>query len=179
MSVRGKREIKSRNIDEPPLLNNIKSIIDLANQNGFIVGGIVDIKSIVQREGINVLEEEMPSSVSGYLKCIDGKWLIGVNKLHNIRRKRFTIAHEYAHYILHKDQSRYFEDITFFRKDTNSTIEYKANEFAAELLMPENIVRAAIENGINGLDDLAEYFNVSILAVTFRVKELGYTIKSE
>lgn len=56
-------------------------------------------------------------------------------------RDRFTIAHEIGHYCLHSK-----ENVFYARIDGNSVKpymnpEWQANNFAAELLMPENLVR--------------------------------------
>ena len=58
-----------------------------------------------------------------------------------------------------------------------SDIEYRANEFASKLLMPEDSVRKAIAEGIRNLGMLAERFDVSSPAMKIRVQDLGYKLK--
>lgn len=120
----------------------------------------------------------MDSSISGYLKMVDGQWVIGVNRLHNPKRQRFTIAHELGHYYMHKEKNVDFEDTTFFRNTDNFFIEYSANEFAANLLMPESSIREAIQSGIKNIKELSTKFDVSIAAIKYRVVSLGYKLKS-
>lgn len=176
MGVKGIRT--RRNIKEPPLLGNIENIIREAKNRGFVKKYTVDVEALVRGHGIEIRMEDLQSSISGYLKKINNKWVIGVNKNHHKKRQRFTIAHEFAHFCLHKTDGGYFEDTTFFRHENDSSLEYKANEFAAELLMPEDLISHAIDEGIKRLVDLAESFCVSVQAIKFRAKDLGYSIRA-
>lgn len=62
-----------------------------------------------------------------------------------LNRLRFTVAHELAHYFLHRDlaQASHFSSLPGFAKWTESysrrkyTAEQEANEFAGRLLVPE------------------------------------------
>jgi Zn-dependent peptidase ImmA (M78 family) len=120
----------------------------------------------------------MQSNYSGYFRNVNGKWIIGVNKLHHKNRKRYTLAHELGHYILHKDKNVDIVDTTFFRNNKTDSIEYMANEFAAKLLMPEDKVRDFVDNqGIKNIGELAEKFEVSASAMKYRVVSLGYKLK--
>ena len=57
------------------------------------------------------------------------------------------------------------------------SIEYSANEFAARLLMPEDVVRKLISNGVKNIGVLASKFGVSSAAMKHRVLSLGYKMK--
>lgn len=175
MGVKGIR--KSNDVNEPTLLGNINSILQKALRDGLFRNYSLDIEALVKNEGIIVKYSVLPSSVSGYLKEIDGNWTIVINEVHHPKRQRFTIAHEFAHYCLHRKNNDYFEDTTFFRKSNDATIEYKANEFAAELLMPENMFRTLIEGGTKKIVELANLFDVSTEAIKYRAKAIGYNIK--
>ena len=177
MGVKGKRSLKLS--DEPTLLRNIEDIISKAREKGFINNYQVDIKEIVKSHGVILREESMPSSLSGYLRFIDQKWVIGVNSKHHPKRQRYTIAHEFAHYILHRDDRGEFEDEEiYFRSDKTSSIEFKADEFAGEILMPDDLFRHAIKNGLKQIEELANAFNVSTLAVKVRAQMLGFKMKA-
>ncbi len=70
-------------------------------------------------------------------------------------------------------------DTTFFRGMTSDNLEYTANRFASDLLMPEEQVRHLIdEKNIRGVAELATVFGVSSAAMLYRVKELNYKTKS-
>ena len=60
----------------------------------------------------------------------------------------------------------------------NTSLEYYANWFACELLMPENLVKRAYDNDIRKIIDLSDLFNVPIKSIKLRAKQLGYLIKS-
>jgi len=176
MGVKGRR-IK-KDIGEPTLLGDIYDIIEEAKNKRYISEYRVDVESLMNEYKIEVVKENLPSTISGYLKKEGDIFVIAVNKKHHIKRQRFTIAHEFAHFCLHQEDDEYFEDTTFFRKEDDSSLEYKANEFAAELLMPEELFRDAINSGMVKFNDLANAFDVSVLAIKYRAKSLGYNIKS-
>lgn len=179
MGTFGRRPtINNNDFKEPILIQDVKDMLDHAKQNGWIdKNGNVDVQSIATHENIKIVYERLDSSVSGYLKQVDGIWVIGVNCLHNPKRQRFTIAHELGHYHMHKDKNLMFEDTTFFRNTDNTSIEYSANEFAANLLMPEDQVKKRIDAGVKNIETLAEFFNVSLAAIKYRVVSLGYKLK--
>jgi Zn-dependent peptidase ImmA (M78 family) len=89
-------------------------------------------------------------------------------------RRAFTIAHEFGHYMLHKDKDSEF----FYRMDTfniekqNGSEEAEANIFAASLLMPEPIVRDYWWGGIRKVYEYAALFKVSNTTAYFRLKNL-------
>ena len=64
----------------------------------------VDIYRMADALGIEVQERELPQSISGKIEddYFDG-YVITVNSKHGGTRKRFTVAHEIAHYVLHRD----------------------------------------------------------------------------
>ena len=69
-------------------------------------------------------------------------------------------------------------DTTFFRGLTSDNLEYTANKFASELLMPEEQVRHLIDKeNVRSVAVLADKFGVSSAAMLYRVKELNYKTK--
>lgn len=177
MGVRGRRVVN--NIDEPTLLGNIDDIILKAKRDGFINENVVNIEAIIKHNNILIKREDLPSSTSGYLTKKDNQWIIGVNQNHHIHRQRYTLAHEFAHFCLHKNENNHFEDEIFYRDENQTSIEYAANAFAANLLMPEDLVKIEIEKGIVTLKALASTFEVSILAIKNRILSLGYKIAND
>ncbi|MBV6795687.1 ImmA/IrrE family metallo-endopeptidase [Xanthomonas euvesicatoria] len=137
----------------------------------------VNILAIAEFLGLEVIEEPMADDLSGYLEVRSGTWVVGVNSLHHRNRKRFTIAHEIAHYVLHSALQKSFHDQTFTRRnDTPNPMEREADRFAAQLLMPEDEVRKLIASGVTTLSGLATNFGVSALAMKYRVQNLGYQV---
>ena len=182
MGVKGRRNINPPG--ESAFLLDVSAIINDAYNKGYIQDYNVDIEAIVKASEDLILEKDfdMESSMSGSLTKdrVSNKWVIKVNAKHHIKRQRFTIAHEFAHYTLHKDSKGSFVDEEiYFRKSSDSAIEYSADKFAAELLMPEDLFRKAIiEKGITKVKELSEIFNVSPFAIEIRAKSLNYKTKS-
>jgi Zn-dependent peptidase ImmA (M78 family) len=87
-------------------------------------------------------------------------------------RKRFAIAHEIGHFILHRGTQLILcnEDDMWLWKE-NKTQEIEANEFAANLLMPQEIFVRLIKQGQPTLDtisDLAKDFRTTMTAAALR-----------
>jgi Zn-dependent peptidase ImmA (M78 family) len=126
--------------------------------------------------------------ISGLLYRSEGAApVIGVNSSNSRLRQRFTIAHELGHLLLHEGNGLMIERLVRvnFRNATSGTAtdaeESDANRFAAELLMPEDLLRRALEALLAGrsLSDvdlvkrLARRFEVSEQAMTYRLATLG------
>ena len=90
-------------------------------------------------------------------------------------RRRFTVAHEIGHFVLHAPGATgvVFCRVTDAPEAPKQLIEREANRFAAELLMPEDLVRS--EAARVGADPaaLAELFQVSGPAMGWRLFNLG------
>lgn len=145
----------------------------------------VPLEVVAHRLGLTVESTPLGDDVSGVLVVEDGRGRIGYNAAHARVRQRFTIAHEIAHFVLHAQSSKVFIDksYTVYRRDQRSAtgddlVEVQANQFAAALLMPEDLVLAEIQNvGFDlgderGLDILADTFQVSRQAMSHRLANL-------
>lgn len=88
-------------------------------------------------------------------------------------RTRFTMAHELGHVLLeHVNVNMPRKRDTNFPAYTFDPDEVAANGFAAELLMPEVMVRELFPVA-SSLLQLAEAFGVSTAAMSYRLKNLG------
>ena len=78
---------------------------------------------------------------------------IRINKYEPLVRQRFTIAHEIGHILLGHEGISYrdpnYQKYNDFVKRMN---EVNANSFAAELLMPERLLRKALEDTMHELN---------------------------
>ena len=110
------------------------------------------------------------------------KKMIMLNTKDSTEHQRFTIAHELAHYIFDAvPEQKYYE--AYYRTDeerNNEVREYRANKFAANLLMPEAIFIPRYRFVAGQLSDqrkvhiiLSWDFGVSITAIKKRIKELN------
>jgi len=142
----------------------------------------VDITALVTEFGLSVYEkEDLPDGVSGMI-CRDpspespGGYSIQVNANDVYTRRRFTIAHEFAHYLLHRDKiGDGITDDAMYRSDKMTTQdEFEANNKAADLLMPRNLVMRYLSEGTGGADVLARMFQVSVPAMQVRLRYLLY-----
>ncbi len=87
------------------------------------------------------------------------------------RRRRFTIAHEIGHFVLHPQRlspERGGAVNAALREQ-----EREADQFAAELLMPEPLVREAVVQQGGDVERLAGRFDVSRQAMQTRLRRLG------
>lgn len=182
MGTRGTKRLKqfASNINNDQMLFiSVESLLDTAKTKKLYQNEALDIEKLIGLiPDIRIQYVPLDSSISGSLSYSDGKWIIKVNKLHHKHRQRFTLGHELAHYVLHKNEKDNFTDTTFFRGLSCDNLERTANEFAAKLLMPEDKVRTMIrECNIRNVGELAEIFGVSAAAMLYRIKQLGYKTK--
>lgn len=82
-------------------------------------------------------------------------------------RNNFTIAHEIGHYLLHAHLPE--KTHVFATRNGSELVEWEANWFAANFLMPSQIIK---EKGLTSIQSVAEYFNVSTSAANIRLKNL-------
>jgi Zn-dependent peptidase ImmA (M78 family) len=121
---------------------------------------------------------------SGAIVKRQGAFSIFVNANEPASRKRFTIAHEIGHKLLHMEQapdSEFIDNQDNFRSteapfDEGWTAErrreWEANTFAAALLMNQDVVREAWKTTPDPVY-LAWKFQVSPMAMTVRLNQLG------
>lgn len=147
-----------------------------------------DIYEFVNKLNGEIREQELKIWADGKLEMApDGckkDFIIVVSPNQSKSRQNFTIAHEIGHLFLH---TNYLEDVVNhkrvvfddFYRDGDSEKEYQANEFAANLLMPQNMYlekvkqyRNEIDNSVN-IKAVSEFFGVSVDAAINRGKWLG------
>lgn len=141
----------------------------------------VDPVVIANRLGIRVSNAVFSeSSLSGMIAQRGDKKSLLVNDSDSIERKRFTIAHELGHCILHLDAEGEFVDSAtdLFRTDGSSGEgqihfqEVEANMFAAALLMDAVLIRQCWRE-CRDLSRMAKIFMVSESAMGIRLNSLG------
>lgn len=154
-----------------------------------LIGAPVNVEQLAKACGVEVVPQSFEDGdVSGMLLREDGlPPVIGVNTAHSHKRQRFTIAHELGHWALHPGRLVIFDrPMRINRRDSVSAMatdreEIQANAFAAALLMPERLVRQRVGELPVGqrrdpeaaAGELARLFEVSALAMSFRLVNLG------
>jgi hypothetical protein len=97
---------------------------------------------------------------------------IWINSEDAMNRQRFTMAHELAHFILHRDLIETgIVDDTMYRSDLGNIYETQANQLAADILMPIRLVKKW-RSIIPDPKELAKKFEVSEQAMKIRLNGL-------
>lgn len=148
----------------------------------------IKIEDIAKKAGVRVTPYAFDDDISGVLVIEKGEGTIGYNQSESRVRRRFTIAHEYGHYCLHREKSSVFMDKGFhamFRSkqsgmtEDTQLLEKEANMFAAYILMPDNLLISEIDKidfDLGSEDDiknLAKIFDVSSQAMYYRILNSG------
>jgi Zn-dependent peptidase ImmA (M78 family) len=158
-------------------------------------GAPVHVEAIAEHYGIELKLERVDDDLSGFLYRDDsGHTIIGANRNHHENRRRFTIAHELGHFLLHEAERVHLDSRTDgyalqLRSPASATgenvNEREANLFAAEVLMPAKLLERDLrahnldlldddEEGLKMLKALAKKYKVSVQALTIRLNNLGY-----
>jgi len=140
------------------------------HQNGFPVA----VGAIAKDFGIKVLKSTMPGPISGEIRETDGVVTIKVNR-HDVKeRQRFTIAHEIAHFLLHRDRiAAGITDDVLYRSRLSDELEREANRLAADIILPVRLIDNFIQaNGHLKSEErqrkIADDAQVSLAAVKIR-----------
>lgn len=144
----------------------------------YVKSAPVDVSGLARELGINVWQSrKLPPNVSGKIfrdETNGGKsgFSIVVNAFESRNRRRFTVAHEIAHFILHRDNLNRGElvDDTLYRSGLSTEEEHEANKLAAQILMPTTLIADLKKSGIRNVEALADRFQVSVPAMTTRLK---------
>lgn len=142
----------------------------------------VDVKKIINEIGITYVERYMPEGQSGYIEYDGWTCTIAVNKEDGPQRKRFTAAHELGHFLKHRDllkKHRHLDRLydEYANRNPEQPLDYQhevqANQFAASLLMPRKTIENELDKGVNTIRELARIFDVSRMAMEYRLKSLN------
>lgn len=158
----------------------------LLQEQGFAASLPICLRKLAAKLGISVVERPNlmlnDEPMSGLLLRREGQTICIVNKDHAVTRRRYTVAHEIAHFVLHPAAESYLDVVA---RSPASALgedpkEIEANAFAAELLMPEELIREQVSEPLHlsfeaeerKIRELAKRFRVSRPAMTFRLLNL-------
>jgi Zn-dependent peptidase ImmA (M78 family) len=124
---------------------------------------------------------EYNNVIDGTIEFKNGFYIIKINKNKSEERKRFTMAHEYYHYLFDRTmlKENSHKDLILYRTNylgeisNTKLIDIRANFFACELLMPELIFRGKNHEFSMDIYKISDFFKVSTLAVKVRYSQLG------
>lgn len=123
----------------------------------------IDPYQIARMIGLDVQEVVAPGW-AGALQSNEEQAVAWLDKGEHPIRRRFTLAHEIGHLMLHPT-GECFRDATF----AGSIQERQANHFAMELLVPFWMLQPIASKTKNDVEKLAEIFGVSLKAIRNRL----------
>jgi Zn-dependent peptidase ImmA (M78 family) len=151
--------------------------------------GFDDITGISNKELINgfgiIFIFEPLDNADGKIIRGETKTIIKVNSsIPHQEKIRFVVAHELGHYFLHKKMEIHTDNVktlNWFKIENQAKRglqEYEANDFASELLMPEEIFREFIKGKYFSpalVKEISTRFRTSLTSVVYRLISLNIT----
>ena len=169
---------------------NISNVHEAAKLilNDYSEDSITPIVKIINDAGFKIYLQELPRNIGGYIVLSDeikDKFgtdkIIVLNNSNNTKRRRFTLAHEFGHFLIDPNARNVIEYYNAF-EDDNSEDENERiiSRFAAELLMPKgdfirkrNEIEKDIDDFYEVVQKLSEYFQVPTKAIKKRFEEVA------
>lgn len=130
-----------------------------------------NVNRIIEHLGIIILKSDL-GSVKGFLQFYKNRYIIHVNyNIENESEIDMVIAHELAHYFLHKNMNCF--DFNSNSLYFENKIEKEANLFASELLLTDNmLLEEFIYLESFTIKDISNYFNLSYELVELKFETL-------
>lgn len=162
-----------------PIFNRI-SVCERRIVREHIAAAPVRLARLADALGLKVLRAKLPQGISGLIQPVNkdiapAGFQIKVNKFENPKRQRFTVAHEIAHYLLHRDQikSTVYDNI-LYRSSLSNKLEAEANRLAAQIIMPAALLESDLGQldrppNIDDLYELSDKYNVSREAMRIKI----------
>jgi Zn-dependent peptidase ImmA (M78 family) len=161
------------------------TVTELLNSAGITMPPI-DVTGLAELKGALVVEEPHDHDTSGFLfRSMGSPPIIGVNAKHFVTRKRFTVAHELGHLLLHAKEGVHVDHAIMKMRDNRASEgtdeeEIEANKFAAEILMPRKFLQADLAklapifaDDEKQIVQLAKRYGVSPQAMAIRLSALN------
>ena len=138
----------------------------------------VKVGALAEEFGLTVLLATLPTLISGEIRPDPknkGKFIVKVNAHQHKNRQRFTIAHEIAHFLLHRDLIKEgVVESVLFRSSLSNAIEAQANRLAADILMPPELIeKYGIDTNITEDEELihaSSQMGVSLDALKIKLR---------
>ena len=173
-----KPDFKKANMLANEVLVASSTLVDFTVNTKRIVKEWSDIKVLsfkcAKSYGIDI---EAFGSKSAVIQSKNGKYMIFYNQDEYAPRIKFSILHEFGHYYLGHELKKNNSE------DKYGRLEVEANCFAAQILMPEQVINELKKRGARiTVDFLKKYFGVSEEAAQKRIETMGkinYEWKSE
>ncbi len=162
-----------------------KEIAELAEfiSNEYCPEGVVSPEVIAKQSGISYSYGDYGDSFDGVLEHDAGKFHIYLNKklfCHDNARLRFSFAHELGHYFIneHRNALKKGKSLhkSYNKLVAKNTVEYEADYFASNLLMPTGRFCQFIQKkkfDFSVIESLSKAFETSLSATLFKFIEIG------
>lgn len=166
-------EVKSPSHEYANLATDVRQAID-----EHLSEHPVKLGAVAKRLGVKVLLSTLPRGTSGQIGQENGDFVIRINRHEAKHRQRFTLAHELAHFLLHRDrivaEGGWSENV-LLRSGQPANIEYEANRLASDLVIPSaQLAEATAEYSgpmtSEVIEDLARRFGVSTAAMEIKLQ---------
>ena len=137
------------------------------------VSPIKNLISTAEKNGIVIAEANMSDgaldAVSRWI--IDRPFIILTDNNESSVRRRFNVAHEIGHILLHNSVESVHD---YSSKELKNIIERQANSFASHFLLPSGAFEESLlSTSLEYYKDLKKYWKVSIQAMVFKTHSLG------
>lgn len=139
---------------------------------GGCAGGRVPVEKIAASLGVVIVVAPLEGAGAQLVRRGARTHIVLAERIEDPAARRFSIAHELGHFILEHP----LRSLDPMPNTDQRDYEREANAFAAELLMPAEVLRPRCEAGPAGLEvprQIASEFGVSILASAIRFAELS------
>ena len=144
-----------RNLWEISTNSPVTNLIKIAESNGIII-----VESTMSDDTLDAVSEWIE----------DRPFIMLTDNNESAVRRRFNVAHEIGHIILHGDVESIHD---YTAKDLKRVIERQANYFASCLLLPEEgFVNSLLSTRLGFYIELKKYWKVSIQAMIMRTEQL-------
>lgn len=147
-------------------------------RSGISASEPIRLKSLLLKLNVLTLFRPLSEGFSGMSLKTDNARFMLVNSNHSLGRQHFTIGHELYHLFVQEKFEFHFCNAGVF--ETKNKEEYKADYFAACLLMPENGIHEIVPDeelnkniSLPTLVKLEQYFSVSRSSMLLRLKMLN------
>ncbi|NVK23856.1 MAG: ImmA/IrrE family metallo-endopeptidase [Gammaproteobacteria bacterium] len=138
----------------------------------------IKVGKIAKELGLVVKKATLEAGISGEIKEVDGTVVARINR-HDVKeRQRFTLAHEIAHFLIHRHMiGDGIVDDVLYRSKLSDVFEQQANSLGADILMPWSKIKEELKQ-LEGerievkIETLARKFEVSTTAMKIRLGKL-------
>lgn len=137
---------------------------------------VIPVFELAERLGVTVAFVDMPEKLDDVSGFLDPETkTIYVNHEDPPTRQAFTTAHELGHFVLGHEPNQYGVLYRYAAPSDPDPVEQEANCFAANLLVPEDMLKRVMKQYRLSSDDLellAKLFGVSTHVMKYRLKRI-------